>query len=284
MIRLCAFADEYGNSFEEQVEGLKTNGIDLIELRNIDGKNVADLTVEEAEDYYIRFKKEGISVWALGSPIGKVDISVDFDEYLRKFEHVLKVANAFRTDKIRGFSFFNAYEKGDLVFKYLQKMVDLAKEYSVEFYHENEKEIYGDTVERVLEIYSKVKGIKIIYDPANYVQVGETSQEALNEVFKITDYFHVKDVIRETEELVPAGYGDGRIGELLEKINGNFTFTLEPHLALFSGYAQIDNTEMKNKFKFNSNRDAFNFAVKTFKELLSLKEYVKIGSNRYEKR
>ena len=44
--------------------------------------------------------------------------------------------------------------------------------------------------------------------------------------------------------------------------------TLEPHLAVFEGYAQIDNSEMKNKFAYASNGEAFDAAVKALKNIL----------------
>ena len=47
-VRLCAFADEASPSVKTQIEVLHEEGISLIELRGLDGKNVADLTEEEA--------------------------------------------------------------------------------------------------------------------------------------------------------------------------------------------------------------------------------------------
>ena len=44
--------------------------------------------------------------------------------------------------------------------------------------------------------------------------------------------------------------------------------TLEPHLAIFAGYAAIDSTEMKNKFTFATNGEAFDAAVLALKTLL----------------
>ena len=77
MIRLCAFSDEYGNKLEEQIEGLKLNNIHLIEIRNVDGKNVLNFTDEEAKYYYEELLKNDIRVWSIGSTLGKVDIDVD---------------------------------------------------------------------------------------------------------------------------------------------------------------------------------------------------------------
>ena len=47
--RLSAFADEYSPEFDKQIEGLKKNGIGLIEVRGIDGTNVSQITLEKAK-------------------------------------------------------------------------------------------------------------------------------------------------------------------------------------------------------------------------------------------
>lgn len=268
MIRLCAFSDEAGNSLKEQIEALKRNSISLMELRSIDKKNVADFTIEEAKEYQRIMEENGISVWSIGSPIGKVDIEVDFDEYLKKVEHVCKLANVFKVDKIRMFSFFKAYEKEEKVFEYLRKMIEVANKYNVYLYHENEKDIYGDTLVRVKRIMDNIDGLKYIYDPANYLQCNEKAKDTIEAFFNKTDYFHIKDVISETGQLVPAGYGDGMIEELLSKIKDDKTLTLEPHLTVFDSFKSIDNTEMKHKFTYNNANEAFDAAVKALKEIL----------------
>lgn len=128
MIRLCAFSDEYGNKLEEQIEGLKLNNIHLIEIRNVDGKNVLNFTDEEAKYYYEELAKNDIRVWSIGSPLGKVDIDVAFEEYKNTvLKRLCELANIFQTSRIRMFSFFKAYEKKDEVIKKLQEMVNFAK-------------------------------------------------------------------------------------------------------------------------------------------------------------
>ena len=47
MIRLCAFADEAGDSITEQISALKRNSISLIELRSINAKNVLDFSLDD---------------------------------------------------------------------------------------------------------------------------------------------------------------------------------------------------------------------------------------------
>ena len=268
MIRLCAFSDEAGSSLSEQIAALKRNNISLMELRSIDKKNVADFTIDEALNYQQIMEDNNISVWSIGSPIGKVNINVDFDEYMKKVEHVCKLAQIFKTNKIRMFSFFHTYDEEDKVFKYLRRMVEVSKKYNVYLYHENEKDIFGDTAERVQKIMENVDGLKYIYDPANYLQCNQAADLTLSLFHNVTDYFHIKDVISETGQLVPAGYGDGKILDLIKMIDDDKTLTLEPHLTVFDAYKNIDNTEMKHKFTYSSANEAFDAAVKSLKDLL----------------
>ena len=274
MIRLSAFSDEAGRSIYEQIDAMKRNGISLTELRSIDGKNVSDFTIAEAEEYQKIFEENGISVWSIGSPLGKADIEVDFSVYKNKVRHVCELARVFKTDKIRMFSFWHANEKEEKVYEYLREMVAIGNEYGVQMCHENEKDIFGDIAERVLKIMQNVSGLKYIYDPANFLQCDEPAEKTLDLFHSKTEYFHIKDVIMQTGELVPAGYGDGNIRELLARIKDDKVLTLEPHLAVFDAYKSIDNSEMKHKFAYKSANEAFDAAVSALKALLNEVGYI----------
>ena len=142
--------------------------------------------------------------------------------------------------------------------------------------HENEKDIFGDIADRVQKIMENVDGLKYIYDPANFLQCGEPAEKTLDLFHDKTEYFHIKDVIVESGALVPAGYGDGKIPTLIERITGDKVLTLEPHLAVFDAYKSIDNTEMKHKFTYASADDAFDAAVAALKGILKEKGYKEI--------
>lgn len=277
-IKLSAFADEAAVDLQGQIDAMKKNQIDLLELRSIDGNWVLDFTLEQAKGYAEVLEKNGIKVWAIGSPIGKVDINVDINEYLEKVKHICELAKIFNTKKVRMFSFFDAYDNSDKVMEYLKKMLEVANEYNVEFYHENEKDIYGDVAERVLEIMEKVPGLKFVYDPANFIQCGEDSTKTLDLLHSKIDYFHIKDVIAETGELVPPGCGSGNIEELVRRIKDDKVLTMEPHLAVFEAYSTIDNTEMKHKYCYKSNIEAFDAAVSAMKGILVKCGYKEVGT------
>lgn len=282
MIKLCAFSDEAASDLEGQICALERNGILYTELRSVDGKNVKDFSVAEAREIGKRLNGRGICVWAVGSPLGKADISVDLKAYLETVKHVCALANALGTDKIRAFSFYNAYGEEGRVFEYMNRMAETAKRFGVTLYHENEKEIYGDTAERVLRLMNGVRGWRYVYDPANFVQAGESAERALSLLSGAISYYHIKDVKADTGELVPAGCGSGEIPKLLEGLAGDETLTVEPHLALFEGYGAIDGSEMKHEYEYASNGEAFDAAVNALKTLLHRAGYREVQGG-YEK-
>ena len=56
--------------------------------------------------------------------------------------------------------------------------------------------------------------------------------------------------------------------KLVADITDDKVLTLEPHLKIFDGYKGIDNTEMKNKYVFDTNEEAFDCAVASMKKVL----------------
>ncbi|MBR7160014.1 MAG: sugar phosphate isomerase/epimerase [Clostridia bacterium] len=279
MIKLSAFADEYSNNFDKQIEALVKNNIPYIELRSLDGMNVKDMTLDQAYEYKRKLDNYGIEVWSIGSPLGKVDVGVDIDEYMQVVRHVLDLCEIFGAKRVRMFSFFTSeYDKyADKVVSMLSIMVKEATTRGILLCHENEKHIYGDSPERILHLLDNVDGLCYVYDPANYLQCGEDIDKCLSMTADRAEYYHIKDVDTSTDLLVPAGYGDGKIDKMIKLIDRDTVLTLEPHLKVFDGYAEIDGEEMKNKFKFDTNEEAFDFAVKSLKELLIKCGYIEVG-------
>lgn len=268
-ITLCAFADEAADDLGGQIAALERNNIYAVELRNLNGVNVKDLSAEVAQAAAEEFAAHGITVWSIGSPIGKSDVAGDFSQVQRDLAHILKLCAVFGCDKIRMFSFFTKeYDKVEgEVLRRLRLMAEQAKRAGVTLYHENEKDIFGEKAAQVERLLNGVEGLKSIFDPANYIQVGE-SAENMARMRKRADYFHVKDAVRSTGEIVPAGEGDGDFPALIGELTSDTTFTLEPHLTVFSGYAAIDKHELKSKYNFSSNAAAFDAAAAALKKLL----------------
>ena len=276
MIRLSAFADEANAAVEGQIAALKRNNIPYIELRGLDGVNIRNITIDQASAYAKRYADAGIRVWSIGSPIGKMAITDDFEKEKEDLRHLCKLAKIFGTDKLRVFSFYEAYDEVEKVLDYLKQLVAIAKEEGCKLYHENEKLIFGDNTEHIQFLMDQVEGLNFIYDPANFVEIGEMPSKTLPALQERCAYFHIKDVLAEGGEIVPAGLGDGGIPEMIANIpaDADITLTLEPHLALFQGYAEIDPTQLKNKFDYKTNDEAFDAAANALKKVLMDNGYI----------
>lgn len=268
MIRLSAFSDEACQSLSGQIEALRAAGIGMTELRSVDGVNVKDMSPDAARQYAAQLAEANIRVSAIGSPLGKVSIHTDMVAYEAVVRHVCELAQIFKTGRVRVFSFYEAYSAPEKVWVAMRRMVAIASEYDVTLYHENEKDIYADTAERVCELAEQVPGLHFVYDPANFLQVGESAEKTLRDVLPLCDHFHMKDLDISSGELVPVGHGSGRIGQLLAHLPEETIVTLEPHLALFEGYAAIDGTPMKHRFCFENGQQAFACAAQALHEEL----------------
>lgn len=277
MIEICAFADEADEAVSGQITALKENGLRLIEIRNLDGKNVSELTEDEARKYAELFSEAGISVWSIGSPLGKISIEDDLPGHMALTRHVCRIAKIFGTDKIRMFSFKKAKEKPEAVFEALRRMVEIAREEGVQLYHENENGIFGQDPEGIEAIMANVEGLKYVYDPANFLGLSIPVKTTLEKLYDKTSYFHVKDVILETKEQVPAGHGDGRLGEIVMRVPSDtiMVFTIEPHLKVISpdDLEKAEALREKNKKFYTDHREAFDVAVNEFKKLLESEGY-----------
>lgn len=271
--RLCAFADEADPKISGQIEALRGNSIALIELRGIDGKNVADITPVEATALKKKLDSEGISVWSIGSPIGKVDITSPASDELDRFKRVLETAHICGAENIRMFSFYKTDSSAacfDEVCRRLDDMISAAKGSDVDLCHENEKGIFGDIAERCYKLHAALPGLRGVFDPANFVQCSEDTLVAWDLLAQFMKYAHIKDA-NDKGKVVPPGQGIGHLPDLLPRFvsSGIEVLTLEPHLKSFVGLAALEGGDTHNVgSSFANNREAFDFAVNTLKNLI----------------
>lgn len=286
-----AFADEAGASLEEQIKALRENGIRFIEPRNIGDKSIMDFTDEELLEIKKQLDENGIKVGSLGSPIGKAPIDGDFDEYMLKVKRSIEIAKLLGTNYIRMFSFFVSQDElsvhKDEVIRRLREMVKAAEAEGVTLCHENESRIYGQMPAEVKELLTEVPGLGGIFDAANYRMNDADTIEGIEATFVNFKYIHIKDAIYSEQAIVPAGEGEGRIGEIIDivndKIDGQVYLTLEPHLHAFLAYKNIDEHELKGRYSFNSGREAFDFAVRALENLLIKHGYRKDEEGTWKK-
>lgn len=204
---LSAFADEAGGGLDEQITALKENGIRYLEIRGVDGENISDITADKAKQIKSRLDSEGLAVWSLGSPYGKIGITDEFSPHLDKFKRELELADIFGAKHIRLFSFYVPKDKAavyrDEVMERLEKFALSARGSDIILCHENEKGIYGDTAERCEDIHKEFPDIKAVFDPANFIQCGEDTVRAWQLIYPYVEYLHIKDAFSDGK-VVPA--------------------------------------------------------------------------------
>ena len=263
-------------SVDKQIALLQELGIGWIEFRSGDGKGVADYTEKEAEMLMRRLSANGIRISAVGSPIGKIDITQDFEPHFETYRHIVELAGILDTSFIRMFSFFmpegeEPAEFRDEVMRRTDRMVEYAAGRNVVLLHENEKGIYGDSAARCLDLMKLFYGdhFRCTFDFANFVQCGQDTMEAYEMLRPYISYIHVKDALRENGEVVPAGTGDGNVAEILNRLNeeGYAGFlSLEPHLADFAGLKSLEK-EVKERGRTDG-EEAFCTAYRALEKLL----------------
>jgi sugar phosphate isomerase/epimerase len=238
---LSGFGDEIDTDPRIQIAVLKALGAAHIEVRSAWGVNVADLDDDQLASLAEVLRTQRVGVSAVASPIGKVDVSLDPDHELHRLRRVIRVAHALESRNIRIFSFYrgegvSAESVRDDVLGRMSILAAEAEREGVTLLHENEKAIFGDVPERILDMVESVgsPALRLAWDNANFVQVGvRPFSDAYPLLRAYVDYLQVKDAVAATGVVVPAGEGDGQLRETLSALrdDGYSGYaSLEPHL------------------------------------------------------
>lgn len=239
---LSGFGDEVDPDPVMQVAVLQALGAEHIEVRSAWGVNVADFDQATTGRLQEILDSRGVKVSAIASPIGKVPAAAPAEQELQRLRRVIDTAGALGAKYIRIFSFYRQEQQStedirEPVMERLRLFAAEAEAAGVVLVHENEKDIYGDTPQRVLDIMETVDSpaLRVAWDNANFVQVGvRPYTEGYALLRPYLEYFQIKDALASTGEVVPSGEGDGQLRETIRALAADgFTgfASLEPHLA-----------------------------------------------------
>ncbi|SHO51514.1 sugar phosphate isomerase/epimerase family protein [Anaerocolumna xylanovorans] len=275
--KITGFADEISEELKIQIRLLKELGMEYLEFRSAGGRSVADFAAGEVKEIRAYLDSEGIKVSAIGSPVGKISINDSFKEHFDSFKRVAETAHILNTPNIRIFSFYipeteEAGKYKNEVIERLGRLKDYGKSNGVILLHENEKGIYGDSALRCKDIMEALFGdsFKAVFDFANFVQCKEDTVKAYELLKPYISYVHIKDALKETGEVRVAGEGDGRVKEILKELDkeGYRGFlSLEPHLADFAGFRQLERDGMN--FSLSDSERAFTMAYEALRNILN---------------
>ena len=283
---LSAFADEAAEDIDGQIRATLAAGLKLIDLRNVNGHNISALPLDLAEQVRQKLAAANLGVGMLGSPLGKIDITEDFQIDVKKLEHLAKLADLFHCRKIRVFSYFNKsdkpmYEWAAESLRRLGALKELAVKLGLQIYHENERHIFGDklwqieTIARTLRDPApagKPGAFGMVFDFDNYNQTQEDPWNAWQRLHDYTDAFHMKDSDPNCQH-TPIGTGAGRARDILSdaiKRGWSGHIANEPHLArspsiMATGPGGVPNQKLADLSTF----DAFLVGVRSGNQLLA---------------
>lgn len=277
---LSGFADEAGDAIDVQVRTIQQAGFSHVDLRALEGHNISALPLEVARGVAEKLRKADIAVGMFGSPIGKIDITADMNIDLGRLEHLATLADIFSCRQVRVFSYFNEKHAPpetwqQVSLERLGQLRDLAQKVGLVLYHENERDIFGDTCEHVIAIADALhdgKTFRLIFDFDNYNQCGEDVWQNWLKLRERTDAFHLKDSDKKGQHL-PIGQGAGYAPQILaDALKRGWTghLALEPHLAhspavMATGPGGVANQALKDMSDF----DAWQIGASAAKQLLA---------------
>ena len=272
-IILSGFSDEIAPEFDVQLEAIREFGLSHIELRAADGVNVSDFTKDKVKEIKEKLDAAGIAVSSIGSPIGKIGIEDEFAPHLDKLKRTLEIQKELDAPYVRMFSFYLPKDRDpgdfrDQVLDRVGRMVEEAKAWDSVLLHENEKGIYGDNAPRCKDLMDAFYGpnFRGVFDFANFVEVGQETLPA----YELMEYVNSKDALKKEKKVVPVGYGDGHVKEILgDLIGGGWKgfLSLEPHLTDFAGLGALEQDAQKRGSAMDG-KSAWKLALDSLRNIL----------------
>ncbi|HZZ44166.1 MAG TPA: TIM barrel protein [Tepidisphaeraceae bacterium] len=251
MLKLSAFSDEISPNLDEQLQVCHECSITHIELRSVNKINVLDFSPSLQSEIRSKLSDSNIGVIAIASPIGKVPIDSNWPEHFDRFKRAVELAEYFNSPHIRIFSYYPPTAGGDIlshrqeVLRRMHAKVEYLHNHPVTLLHENETRIYGEKGPECLDLMQSVSSPKLrsAFDFANFIQANDNPLENWPLLKPYTTHIHIKDALKGSGKVVPAGQGAGHIPQILADAysSGYRGFlSLEPHLAAheqFSGFS-----------------------------------------------
>lgn len=270
------YADEAGQSIEEQIKATKELGWSFIEARGINGVNITDITDVEFEVLQSKLYGSGVGINCFGSAIAnhgrdprKED---DFQYSVDALKRAIPRMQSLGTKMIRCMAFKeirdtapDSAEIEKLVFDKVNYLAKVCEDAGIIFLCENCSDYSGLSHEHTLRLLDKVKSpaLKLVYDMGNTIgaanRVGEApyklqdAWEFYSNIKEFIYHVHIKDAVLEAETNAKKhtfpGEGSGYVKRIVEDLlyNGyDGGLTIEPHMGnSYDGYIEYGRRLMK---------------------------------------
>ena len=261
---LTGFADEASQNIDNQIKVTKALGWKNIEARNIQGKNIVDISEEDFDIVYGKLQEAGVSINCFGSAIANWGKSINdpFEITLNEIKTAVPRMKKLGTKLIRVMSYaiLNApATKEDQMFdervKRLREMKKIFDDNDITMVHENCMNYGGMGWAYTLDLIEAIQGLKLVFDTGNpvfnkdfckcdvyetdaSVGIRQDAWEFYTKVKPYIEYIHIKDGYYDYQNkktvFTYPNAGNGYVKEILtDLINSGYDggISIEPHVA-----------------------------------------------------
>ncbi len=276
------FADEAGASIDVQIKATKEAGWKYIELRNIDGVNITDITDEAFDTVCQKLSDADIRVNAFGSNVanwGKNPlVEADFVRSCEELRRAVPRMKALGVSYIRGMSFKAAgvpitKENTAAILDKVKKLVEICEDSGIVYCHENCMNYFSQSYELMEQLSDAIpsKAFALLYDSGNQVykdnkmgpqpyekQTAWGMYEAMRD--RIV-HVHIKDGVpvrnektgEMTDHFTFAGEGNADLPRILRDLKArgyDGGYSIEPHMVVV--YHEDAGREDKRREQFEN--------------------------------
>ncbi|MGC8671066.1 MAG: sugar phosphate isomerase/epimerase family protein [Thermoprotei archaeon] len=241
-MELAIISDEISNDFEHSLKVIRELGATSVEVRNLWGKNVVDLSQSQLEELRRLVKAYGLRLSNVDSAAFKTYLHDEesIENHLRMLQRAVEISRYLDLTFTRIFTF---WWEGSLakampsIVGALQRAAEIASAQGVTLAIENEYSTYTGTGEETARIVKQLRSpwVKVLWDPGNaFFAREEPYPEGYAQVRDNVIHVHLKDakVIDGEFRWMPIGSGDIDFkGQLRELKTLNITASLETHYA-----------------------------------------------------
>jgi sugar phosphate isomerase/epimerase len=241
----AGIGDEAGPALADQVAAVTRLGWDRIELRNVDGVALADLSEDAVARLAGTLDEAGLEMVCADSRIANWAQSINgpFREDLAELEALVPRCAMLGTRYIRVMSYCNDgltdAEWGRRAIHRMRLLADRAERAGLVLLHENCTGWAGTSGERMLTMLDKVgsPALRLMFDTGNGVPYGYEAYEVLTHIVDHVEHVQIKDASGDQESPVYTlpGKGQARVADCLRLLlDHGFTGTwsIEPHIAV----------------------------------------------------
>lgn len=252
------FADEAGASIDVQIKATKELGWENIESRNIDGKNIHDISDAEFDVVYGKLQDAGVKINCFGSAICNwakqinEPMTSSIEETKRAIPRMKKLGT--KLVRIMSFAVLKDRQTDDQMeeerFKRVREICKMFTDEGMLPVHENCMNYGGMGYPYTLKLIENVPGLKLVFDTGNPIFSDDRSKpepcpkqsawEFYDHVKEHIAYIHIKDGVWDAEVekkqiFTYPGEGEGDVKKIVADMlkNGyNGGISIEPHLAV----------------------------------------------------